>query len=750
MCDRDVVSWTGIISAYVKSGKHEEAIYLFAQMLLSALIPNEFTFSTVLRSCSSLEDFVLGICIQSQMIKLGFESNPVLGTALVDFYSKCGCFSEAFEIFKATDCGDVISWTTMISSCVKAREWGLALTLYCRMIKVGITPNEFTFAKLLMACCFLGLKYAKLVHAHVVLWGIKLNLVLKTALVDMYTKWHMMEEALKISNQTREADVMLWTAVINGYSQVSDFEGAIGAFRKMEFSGISPNAFTFGRLLHNCSSLSDLQLGRQIHSRVIEAGLEWDLSVGSGLVDMYMKCSEMVKDASLAFKQIISPNVICWTSLISGLEMVEDAWKVIKMMTNRDVITYTILAAGLNLMGHHEKTLGIIARMQDDDVKMDEFILASFLSASAGLAAMEPGKQLHCYSVKSGLFSWISVSNGLVDLYGKCGSMHDARRVFMEIDKPNVVSWNGLIAGLSSNSYFSSALSGFEDMRLAGIHPDEITFLLVLYTCSHGGLVDRGLEYFHSMSETYRIVPQPDHYVCLVDLLGRAGRLEEAMDILEKMPFKADALIYKTLLGSCKVHKKLAIGEDMARRALELDPSDPAVYVLLANIYDDAGRSDFGDMMRQMMRARGLKKCPGQSWMEIRNKVHHFTARDRSHPQINDLHEKIKSLKVGVKSLGYEDDAGSSYHSEKLAIAFGLLNTPSMAPIRIIKNLRICVDCHTFTKLSELPQRGGEVNMTLGGIDLNNSGSVVVREDKKLLTVLFPDGQDGLMGEPSP
>ncbi|XP_077222597.1 pentatricopeptide repeat (PPR) superfamily protein [Tasmannia lanceolata] len=769
MPQRDVVSWTGIISAYVRDGNNEQALELFDQMVFSGLTPNEFTFSSVLRSCSSLGEFEQGIRVQTQIIKLGFESNHVLGSALMDFYSKCNKVDEAFEIFVTMNNKDTVSWTTMISACTKAEDWIRAWRLYSIMIQEGVPPNEFTFVKLLMASGFLGLNYGKLVHAHIILWGIKLNLVLKTALADMYSKCKHMEDAVKILNQTPESDVLLWTAMISGYTQVSDFNGAFSTFREMELSGISPNSFAYAGVLTACSSTLALKLGEQIHSRTIKVGLEHDISVGNSLVDMYMKCSSTVEGALCVFKRILYPNIVSWTSLIAGyarhgynreafqafsemrvaglqpnsitlstilkgtveapiqirklhayiyktklhsdttvgnslvdayskVGMVDDAWQVIKLMTHRDVITYTSLATGVNQMGHHEMALDIISLMNDDDVKMDDFSLTSFLSASACLAAMEPGRQLHCYSVKSGLNEQISVSNGLVDLYGKCGSVSDAHRAFRAIRKPNVVSWNGLISALASNGYFSVALSSFEDMRLAGIGPDGITFLLVLYACSHGGLVDLGLEYFNSMSEFYSLSPQLDHYVCLVDLLGRAGRVEEAANVIETMPFRPDALIYKTLLGSCKVHHNLALGEHAARNALELDPGDPAVYVLLSNMYDDAGKSDYGEQIRRMMRDRGVRKNPGQSWVEIRNKVYVFGAGDRSNPQINEIHEKIESLMVRVKNLGYcnVENGGSSYHSEKLAIGFALLNTPSTAVIRIIKNLRICGDCHTF------------------------------------------------------
>ncbi|KAI3994011.1 hypothetical protein MKX01_003024 [Papaver californicum] len=700
MSYRDVVSWTCIISANVKDGSYREALDLFCNMINFYEVPNEFTYSSVLRSCSSLLESELGICAHTQIIKRGFESNPVLGSALIDFYSKCGYFEESLKIFDIRKNGDTVSWTTMISSLVQSQNWIQAVKLYLRMIEEGVSPNEFTFVKLLMACSMLCIiKYGKLVHAHIVLMGIELNLILKTALADMYSKCQRMEEAVKVSNQTPEPDVWLWTALITGYIRVSDFDKVISSFREMQLKRVLPNSFTYAGILKTSASIPTWELGKQIHSLVIKDGLEMGVSVGNALVDMYMKSSAGIRDALGAFEEIISPNVVSWTSLITGFTQrgfkheafqafmdmqvfglqpnpitvteilkscasnevrylhgyviiseldndvkvgnalvdvyarfgsVGDAWNVLKGMPHRDVVTYTNLAARLNQMGDHQTTLSIIANIYKDQLKMDGHSMATFLSASASLAAMEPGKQLHCHSVKSGLGSWISVSNALVDLYGKCGNINDCQRAFSEILDPNVVSWNVLISGLASNGDFSSALSIFEDMILAAVKPDDITMLLVLYTCSHGGLIDRGIEYFYSMTETHGIKPTIDHYICLVDLLGRAGGLEEAMSVIENMKFAQDALIYKTLLASCKVHGNVTMGEDMARRALELDPSDAAVYVLLANIYDDAGKTNLGDLTRQMMRDNGLRKNPGNSWVEI-NRT--FTYNDHLHYQ---------------------------------------------------------------------------------------------------------------------
>ncbi|KAI5347121.1 hypothetical protein L3X38_015000 [Prunus dulcis] len=673
MPDRDVVSWTGMLSAYVRNGRYDEALESFDSMSISGQCPNEFTLSSVLRSCSLLGDFDYGTRIHAYVIKLGFESNQYLGSTMIDLYAKCGFTDEACKIFRNMDNRDTISWTTIISSLVQAEKFSQALAHYMDMICAGVHPNEFTFVKLLAASYSLGLNYGKLLHAHLIRLGMRLNLVLKTALVNMYSKYQKMEDAIKVSNQTPDYDVLLWTSVISGFTKSLRVTDAIAALREMELSGIVPNNFTYSSILKASSEILSLELGKQIHSRIIKAGLEYDTCAGGALVDMYMKCSDLAEDALEAFRDVTSPSVITWTSLI----------------------------AGFSEHGFEKDSFQSFAEMRAVGVQPNSFTLSSILRACTGLAAMETGRQLHCYSIKAGLASGISVSNALVDLYGKCGCTDDAYRAFKGISEPDIVSWNGLISGLASTGHISSALSTFDDMRLAGFKPDSITFLLVLFACSHGGLVELGLEHFQSMREKHEIAPQLDHYACLVDLLGRAGRLEDAMEVIMTMPFKPDALIYKTLLGACKSHRNIALGEYVARQGIELDPSDPAFYVLLANLYEESGQPDLAKSTRRVMRERGLKKNPGQCWMEIRNKVHLFNAGDRSHPQINEIHEKVESLITELKNRGnlYQDYEDSSYHSEKLAVAFGLLRTPRNASVRISKNMRICSECHNFIML---------------------------------------------------
>ncbi|KAK6121867.1 hypothetical protein DH2020_044382 [Rehmannia glutinosa] len=678
---RDVVSWTGVISAYVKDGNHEEALRFFNLMKVSGEKPNEFTFSNMLKSCSALSNHVHGTKVHACVIKHGFESNPILSTSLIEFYSKWGFVKEAVGVFNDMAYGDTVSWTAMISSFVQAGNWAQALRFYIRMLDERVSPNEYTFVKLLTACSFLGINFGKYIHAQLIVWGVALNLVLKTALVDMYAKCRKMENAVKVLKQTSEQDVQLWTALINGFTQNLNFKEAISAFRQMVGNSIIPNSYSYAAILNSCSSAQALKLGKQIHTQVIMAGLENDVSVGNALLDFYTKCSNAVEDVTQVFKGIDLPNVVSWTTLIAGLaanglkdecflaflemrflghqpnsftlsnilqacgttqssteakkihgfiiktnadsdiivgnalvdayaglQMVDCALTLAKRMSDRNVITYTVLASKLNQIGRYELTLEIIGHMRDNDLQIDGFIISSFLSASANLCAMKTGKQLHCYSIVSGFLKWISVSNGLVDFYGKCRCTLDAQKVFDEIPDPDIISWNGLMHGLALNGHTTLALSTLEDMRIAGFRPNSHTLLTVLFACNKGGLMDMGVEYFHSLRELYDIKPRLYHYNLLVDLLGRAGRLEEAVSLVKSMPFSPNASIYKKLLHACKLHGNVLLGEEMARQGLELDPGDLEFYVILASMYDKAGRSDLGENMRGVVKEGGLRK----------------------------------------------------------------------------------------------------------------------------------------------
>ncbi|CAN0891776.1 Pentatricopeptide repeat-containing protein At5g52850, chloroplastic [Linum grandiflorum] len=612
---RDVVSWSGILSTYTKNGKHEETLDAYRDMEVSD------------------------------------------------------------RVFGLIDGGDVVSWTAMISSSVRAGKMKRALKLYLKMIKAGIAPNGFTFPKILTACGVIGLQFGKLVHGQAVVHGAEMNLVMKTSLVDMYSKNRMMEDSVKVAKLTPESDAFLWTRIITGFAHSSNFDQAFAALRDMRIAGVSPNEFTYLVLLSECLSNS-LDLGRQIHSRLIVAGLDDVGHISNALLDMYLKCSDTVDDGLRVFREMESTSVVSWTSLIAGFaehgrdslglykEMrasgldpatftlsilleecravksssrtlqlhnhaiksnvvqdifvgnalvdayagsgrFDDAWKAVQTMNRRDAITYTSLATRLNQSGHHRQALEIAIYMLNDEVKMDSFSLACFLSASSYLATQETGQQLHGLSLKSGFSSSISVLNTLVDFYSKRGGqLDDAKRAFAEIEEPDVVSWNGLMCGLASSGRINEALTTFEEMRMNGVGPDSVTFLSVLFTCQQGGLVERSREYFLSFKEQHNLEPRLEHYGCLIDTICKSGRLEEAMEVVEDMPLKPNASIYKTMLAACRVRKNLRLGEDVARRGLEICPEDPVFYVWLAKLYDECDRPDLAEQTRKSKRDR--------------------------------------------------------------------------------------------------------------------------------------------------
>ncbi|XP_010474025.1 PREDICTED: pentatricopeptide repeat-containing protein At5g52850, chloroplastic [Camelina sativa] len=775
MPQRTVFAWTVMISAYTKSKEFVSAVSLFREMIASGTNPNEFTFSSVIRSCAGLRDLSYGARVHGSVIKTGFLGNSVIGSSLTDLYSKCGQLKEARELFSSLQNADTISWTMMISSLVEARKWREVLQLYSDMIKAGVSPNEFTFVKLIGASSFLGLEFGKMIHSNIIVRGVPLNVVLKTSLVDFYSRFSKMEDSLRVLNSSGEQDVFLWTSVVSGFVRNLRAKEAIGTFLQMRDLGLQPNNFTYSAILSLCSSVRSLDLGKQIHSQMIKVGLEGNTDVGNALVDMYMKCSASEVEALGVFAAMTSPNVISWTTLILGLvdhgfekdcfgllmEMVAQgvepngvtlsgvlracsklksirqvveihgyllrrhihgeiivgnslvdayaslskvdyAWKETRLMDRRDDITYTSLVTRFNELGKYEMASSVISHMFADGIRIDPVSLTGFISASANLGALETGKHLHCYSEKSGFSSSVSVSNSLVDMYGKCGLLEDAKKVFKEIVMPDVVSWNGLVSALASNGCISSALSAFEEMRMKGFEPDSVTFLILLSACSNGRLTEMGLEYFHSMKDIYNIEPQIEHYVHLVGILGRAGRLEEATGVLETMQLKPNAMIFKTLLRACRYHGNLSLGEDMANKGLALAPSDPAFYILLADLYEESGKPELAQKTRNLMSEKGLGKKLSQSSVEVQGKVHSFVSEDvTTTVKTNGIYAEIESIKEEIKRFGspYRGNENASFHSAKQAVVYGFIYASPQAPVHVVKNKILCKDCHDFVSI---------------------------------------------------
>ncbi|XP_057866832.2 pentatricopeptide repeat-containing protein At3g26782, mitochondrial-like [Cryptomeria japonica] len=685
MPGQDVVSWTAIIAGYAQNGLVGKALELYKEMQLEGVKPNSATFTSMLPACAKMGDLKHGMEIHQTIIENGFVLDVVVVTALVDMYVKCGSLRKAHNLFEKMRLRNAVSWNTMIAGYAKMGFAEIAWQMLNQMQLVGIKPDSSTFASVLPSCAKIGaLEQGMEIHQKITEMGFFSDVTVVNSLIDMYAKCGKIQKAYKLFIGMSQRNVVSWNTMVFGYVQNGLVEKALEIFKRMQISGMKLDLSTFSSILPACARLGALEQGMKIHQKVFKSGLMPDDVVTTALIDMYAKCGSMQKACQLFNK-----------------------------MPQQDVISLTAIAAGYVQNGLVEKAVDIFKQMQLAGVKPDSSMFASILPAFAKLGALERGMEIHQKIIESMFLSDIVVVNALIDMYAKCGSIQKARDLFDNIDHPDVASWNAMISGYAMHGYSEDASKLFELMRRSGVELDHVSFVGILFACSHAGLVDEGCTYFNHMRYTYCILPSMDHYVCMVDLLGRADYLEEALNFTIKMPIKPDPVVWVCLLGACRSHKNLGLGEFVAILLLELDLKNAAPYVLLSNIYAEVGRWADVQKVRKLMKNTGNKKTPGCSWIEVHKTINVFSVGDKSHPQIQEIYAKLEKLSWEMKAAGYvmdtrpvlndvEDEEKElilCHHSEKLAIAFGLLNTSPGTTIKIVKNLRVCGDCHTATKI---------------------------------------------------
>ncbi|KAF4368568.1 hypothetical protein F8388_018692 [Cannabis sativa] len=683
MQNRDGVSYNSLISGLAQSGFGDRALKLYEKMQHDRLKPDCVTVASLLSACASVGALDKGKQLHSYAIKAGMSSDIIIEGSLLDLYVKCSDLHTAYDFFITTETENVVLWNVMLVAYGQLEDLSQSFEIYRQMLIEGIIPNEFTYPSILRTCTAVGqLDLGEQIHTQVIKTGFQLNVYACSVLIDMYAKIGKLDTALEILRRLKEEDVVSWTAMIAGYTQHDMFSEALQLFVEMENRGIKPDNIGFASAITACAGIKSLAWGKQIHARSCISGYSDDISIQNSLVSLYARCGS-IQEAYLAFEKNDSKDNISWNALISGFAQ----------------------------SGYCEEALQVFSEMNRAGVKANLFTFGSTVSAAANLANVKQGTQFHAMIIKTGYSSETEVSNVLITLYAKCGRIDDAQREFSEMPEKNEVSWNAMITGYSQHGLGIEALNLFEQMKQLGLTPNHVTFVGVLSACSHVGLVDKGLAYFDSMSKEYGLIPHPEHYVCVVDLLSRAGLLNEAKEFIEKMPIKPDAIVWRTLLSSCTVHKNAEIGEYAAHHLLELEPEDSATYVLLSNLYAIAKKWDFRDQTRRLMREKGVKKEPGRSWIEINNSFHAFFVGDRLHPLADKIYDFLAHLNTRAAEFGYvqdcyyllneveqeQRDPTTYIHSEKLAISFGLLSsTNSRRPIHVIKNLRVCNDCHNW------------------------------------------------------
>ncbi|CAH9097123.1 unnamed protein product [Cuscuta epithymum] len=489
--------------------------------------------------------------------------------------------------------------------------------------------------------------------------------------------------AMNLFDKMPDRNLATWNAVINGFVQFEFNEKAWNLFFEMHLLGFSPDAFTLGSVLRACAGLRDLSKGKQVHSYALRSGLDGDLVVANALAHMYMKSGNL-EEGEILIKGMPFQNLVACNTLIAGKAQSQCS----------------------------EGALDLYNMMKMEGLRPDKITYVSVISSCSKLAVLGQGQQIHTEVIKSGAISVVAVVSSLVSMYSRCGCLDDAIKVFEERKEADIVLWTAIIAAYGFHGRGQEALEIFDSMELIGLEANNVTFLSVLYACSHCGLKDKGLEIFYLMVQKHNLEPQLEHYTCVVDLLGRSGRLDEAEAFIRSMPVKADAIIWKTLLSACKIHKNVDMAEKIATEVLKIDPQDSASYVLLSHTQASARRWKHVSEVWKAMKERGVKKEPGVSWVELKNQIHQFIMGSKSHPQCEEVENYLDELTAELKLNGYVPDTASVlhdmdveekehnllHHSEKLAIAFALMNTPDGARIRVMKNLRVCNDCHLAIK----------------------------------------------------
>ncbi|VAH33251.1 unnamed protein product [Triticum turgidum subsp. durum] len=749
MSARTVFSWNALTGAYLSSGSASEALGVYRAMRWSAatgMAPDGCTLASVLKACGMEGHGRCGREVHGLAVKHRLDSSTLVANALIAMYAKCGILDSALQVFERLQGGrDVASWNSVISGCMQNgmelhaailkcgsqvniqrnallvmytkcghvysahrvfREinekdyisWNSMLSCYVQnglyaeaikfigeMLQGGFQPDHACIVSLCSAVGQLGwLLNGREVHAYAIKQRLDTDTQVGNTLMDMYMKCQYTEYSTHVFERMRIKDYISWTAIITCYARSSQHFEALEKFREARKEGIKVDPMMIGSILEACSGLKTSLLAKQLHSYAIRNDL-LDLVLKNRILDIYGQCGEVYHSLRM-FETVEEKDIVTWTSMINCY-------------------------ANSGLLN---EAVALFAEMQNTDIQPDSVALVSILGAIADLSSLAKGKEVHGFLIRRNFLMEGATVSSLVDMYSGCGSMSNALKVFNGAKCKDVVLWTAMINAAGMHGHGKQAIDLFERMVETGVAPDHVSFLALLYACSHSKLVDEGKCYLDMMETMYRLEPWQEHYACVVDLLGRSGKTEDAYEFIKSMPLEPKSVVWCALLGACRIHKNHELAMVAADKLLELEPDNPGNYVLISNVFAEMGKWNNAKEVRARISERGLRKDPACSWIEIGNNVHTFTARDHTHRDAERIHLKLAEITEKLrKEGGYIEDTRFVLHdvseeekvdvlhrhSERLAISFGLISTRPGTPLRIAKNLRVCADCHEFTKL---------------------------------------------------
>ncbi|KAG0456786.1 hypothetical protein HPP92_024574 [Vanilla planifolia] len=601
---RNVVSWNVVLFACVDSGKPGEALSRFVDMLEDGTAPDSVTFLAILESCADLGCAESGKQVHHLAIKLGLVSDNFVANALIVMYGKCGDVESSLGIFEEMVSLDIASCNAMLASCRNCACSGKAFDLFKGMLEVNNMENSVTHATMVSICSLSNdVKKGKEMHAYVIKAGTDKDVNVKGALLCMYVQLHSINFACKLFDQIEKADVVSWNTLIKGMVCNGYTKQAWELFGKMQLHGYKPNSYTMVSLLAEYKD-SSARVGKSIHGYVLRQELQLNPSLCTALSDMYMN---------------------------SGYE--SSAMQLFWNYSERDIISWNALITCSLRTGQPCKALSFFYQMQSE-VRPNSTTVVIALLSCAKMANLSMGRCLHAYICRREMDFGLdqSLGNALLTMYAKCGSLKDAKTIFRNLTNRDVISWNAMIAAYGIHGSGNDALDVFHQMLEAGEKPTNVTFASILSSCSHSGMLEKGQELFHCMQEDYGMIAEIGHYGCMVDLLGRSGLLDAAVDLVNSMPVEPDASVWRALLSACRLYGNVDLARLAAQKLFELEPLNTGNYVLLSNIYAAAGRWEDVKALKKKLKKIGSQKVPGSSWIDIRNQTHAFTPGSKLYP----------------------------------------------------------------------------------------------------------------------
>lgn len=596
--------------------------------------------SSLLSDCGRDGNLRLGSSLHASIIKQvhSFDFESSYGTrnalfvwnSLLSMYSKCGELLDAVKLFDRMPVRDTVSWNTMISGFERNGNVHMVCRLFRQMCESECDRfDKATLTTMLSACDSPeSSNLNKMIHCLVFVSGFEQEITVGNALITSYFKCGCFSQGSQVFDEMLERNVITWTAVISGLAQNEFYEDSLKLFSQMRCCGsVNPNSLTYLSSLMACSGLQALKEGCKIHGLLWKLGIQSELRIESALMDLYSKCGSL-----------------------------EAAWQIFESAEELDEVSLTVILVAFAQNGLEEEAIQIFMRMVKSGIEIDPNMVSAVLGVFSVDTSLALGKQIHSLIIKKNFIQNSFVSNGLINMYSKCGDLYDSQQVFCQMTQKNSISWNSMIAAFGRHGDGLRALQLYEEMRLENIAPTDVTFLSLIHACSHAGLVEKGMEFLESMTRDHGIIPRSEHYACVVDMLGRAGLLKEAKTFIEGLPVNPGVLVWQALLGACSIHGDSEMGKYAADQLYLAAPDSPAPYVLMSNIYSSEGKWKARASTIKRMKMMGVAKEVGISWTEIEKKISSFVVGDRSHPQADIIYLILSGLLKHMKDEGYVPD----------------------------------------------------------------------------------------------